>query len=92
MKKYILSLLSFVLLFSACDLDIQPQSDLTFNGFWESEEAARAAHVGIAARHRDYANTFFTMGEMRSDIWGGLTIEEPYNIELINNDISISKV
>ena len=92
MKKYISSLLSFVLLFSACDLDIQPQSDLTFNGFWESEEAARAAHVGIAARHRDYANTFFTMGEMRSDIWGGLTIEEPYNIELINNDISISKV
>ena len=92
MKKYIISLLSFVLLFSACDLDIQPQSDLTFNGFWESEEAARAAHVGIAARHRDYANTFFTMGEMRSDIWGGLTIEEPYNIELINNDISISKV
>lgn len=92
MKKYIISLLSLVLIFSACDLDIQPESDLTFNGFWETEEAARAAHVGIAARHRDYANTFFTMGEIRSDIWGGLTIEDPYSMELINNDISVSKV
>lgn len=92
MKKYIISLLSLVLLFGACDLEIQPESDLTFNGFWETEEATRAAHVGIASRHRDYANTFFNMGEIRSDIWGGLTIEEPFNIELINNDISKSKV
>lgn len=92
MKKYIISLLSLVLLFSACDLDIQPESDLTFRGFWETEEAARAAHVGITAGFRNYANTFFTMGEIRSDIWGGLTIEEPYNIELINNNISTTQV
>ncbi len=92
MKKFIISLLSLVLLFSACDLDIQPQSDLTFKGFWDTEEATRAAHVGITARYRNYANTFFMMGEIRSDIWGGLTVEEPYNIELINNNISTSQV
>ena len=92
MKKYIISLLSLVLLFSACDLDIQPQSDLTFNGYWETEEAARAAHLGIYGRYRNYAGTFWTMGEVRADIWGGLTIEEPSNIELINNNISRSQV
>ena len=92
MKKYIISLLSLVLLFGACDLDIQPQSDLTFKGFWDTEEAARAAHLGIYGRYRNYAGTFWTMGEVRSDIWGGLTIEEPSNIELINNNISTSQV
>lgn len=92
MKKYFISLLSLVLLFGACDLDIQPESDLTFNGYWETEEATRAAHLGIYGRYRRYANTFFNMGEIRSDIWGGLTIEEPYNIELINNNISTSQV
>ncbi|NCD14621.1 MAG: RagB/SusD family nutrient uptake outer membrane protein [Bacteroidia bacterium] len=92
MKKYILTLLSLAMLVSACNLDIVPESDLTFNGFWESEEAAKAAHIGINARYRDYVATFWTMGEVRSDIWGGATVETPSNIELINNNISKTQV
>lgn len=92
MKKYILILFSLASLFSACNLDIKPESDLTFNGFWESEEAARAAHIGIYARYRNYASTFWSMGEVRSDLWGGATVETPSNIELINNNISKTQV
>ncbi|MCE2617371.1 MAG: RagB/SusD family nutrient uptake outer membrane protein [Phocaeicola sp.] len=93
MKKYILTIVSLVLLLSACDFsDINPESDLTYNGFWDTEEAARAAHIGIYAKYRTYARTFWSMGEVRSDIWGGLTTETPNDIELINNDISKTKV
>lgn len=92
MKKYILTLISLALLFSACDLDIKPESDLTYKGFWETEEAVRAAHVGICASYRNYAYTFWLMGEVRSDVWGGLTIETPSNTELINNNISKTQV
>lgn len=92
MKKYILTLLSVVMLFSACDLSIKPESDLTFNGFWDSEEATRAAHIGIYAKYRTYAATLWSMGEVRSDIWGGTTVESPSNVELINNNISKTQV
>lgn len=92
MKKYIITLLSLVLLFSSCDLTVKPKSDLTVSGFWDTEEAARAAFIGINARYRTYANTFWAMGEVRSDIWGGLTTESPSDIQLINNNISTTMV
>ncbi|MDD4632029.1 MAG: RagB/SusD family nutrient uptake outer membrane protein [Proteiniphilum sp.] len=92
MKKYIVTLLSFALLLSACDLDIKPESDLTYKGFWETEEAARAAFIGIYARYREYAENFWKMGELRSDIWGGATVETPSEMELIRNNISITQV
>ncbi|MHA7110202.1 RagB/SusD family nutrient uptake outer membrane protein [Sunxiuqinia elliptica] len=91
MKKYILLLISIVLL-GACELDMQPESDLTYNGFWDTEEAARAAHVGIYASYRGYANTLWQMGELRADVWGGNTIESPSGIDLIENNISTSIV
>lgn len=91
MKKLILILLGVVLL-NSCELDMQPESQLTFNGFWESEEAVKAAHTGIMAAYRGYTYTFFQMGELRSDLWGGNTIESPYGIDLIENNISSSIV
>jgi starch-binding outer membrane protein, SusD/RagB family len=91
MKKYIILLVSIAFL-SACDLDMQPESQLTYNGFWDTEEAAKAAHTGIYASYRNYAYTFWQMGELRSDIWGGNTIESPNGIDLIENNISTSIV
>lgn len=91
MKKLIILLLGIAIL-NSCELDMQPESQLTFNGFWESEEAVRAAHTGIMAAYRGYAYTFFQMGELRSDVWGGNTIESPYGIDLIENNISTSIV
>lgn len=92
MKKISLILLSFALLLSSCNLDIKPESDLTFNGYWDTEEAVKAAHIGIYAKYRNYANTFWLMGEVRSDIWGGATVETAANSELINNNISKTQV
>ncbi len=41
---------------------------------------------------RGYSSTFWGLGELRSDIWGGVTIESPYNTNVIEQDISVSKV
>jgi hypothetical protein len=67
---------------------MQPESELTYNGFWDSEEAARAAHTGIYSNYRNYAYTMWQMGALRSDLWGGNTIESPSGINLIENNIS----
>jgi len=91
MKKYITILIAIAML-SACELDMQPESQLTYNGFWDNEEAARAAHTGIYASYRGYAYTLWQMGELRSDIWGGNTIESPFGIDLNENNISASIV
>lgn len=92
MRKYIILLVTIVLL-GACELDMQPESDLTYNGFWDTEEAAKAAHVGIYASLRNYTFTIWQMGEVRSDIWGGNTFaNSPSDIDLMNNNISTSLV
>lgn len=91
MKKYIILFLSVALL-NACDIDMQPESELTYIGFWETEEAVRAAHTGIYVSLREYDYTIWQMGELRSDIWGGNTIESPFGIDLIDNNISTSIV
>lgn len=89
--KYIILFLAVTVL-GSCELDMQPESELTFNGFWETEEAARAAHVGILSRYRTYDYTIWRMGEIRSDVWGGNTIESPSEVDLINNNISATIV
>ena len=71
MKKYILILFCTTLFFSSCNLDLKPESELTYNGFWDTEEAAKAAQIGIYSKYRDYNSTLWQMGEVRSDIWGG---------------------
>jgi len=91
MKKYIILFIAIAFL-GSCDLDMQPESELTYNGFWDTEEAARAAHTGIYANFRNYQSTLWQMGELRSDIWGGNTIESPSGIDLIDNNISSSVV
>lgn len=79
-------------LISSCELDLEPESTLTYNGFWNTEEAARAAHVGLYASFRDYHFTLWGMGEIRSDIWGGPTVESPSSVDLINQNISATNV
>jgi hypothetical protein len=37
------------------------------------------------AAYRGYAGTIWQMGELRSDVWGGNTIESPFGIDLIEN-------
>ena len=92
MKKYILLFISIVSLMS-CDLDMKPESDLTYNGFWDTEEAVKAAHVGIYANYRNYTFTQWQMGEVRSDIWGGNTFaNSPNDVDLMANNISSTLV
>lgn len=95
MRRYrFLLIFALMGLISSCEseLDIQPESSLTYNGFWDSEEAARAAHVGLYANFRSRNGTFWSMGEVRSDIWGGPTFESPSNLDLINQNISSTQV
>ncbi len=92
MKKYIILLIAVAFL-GSCELDMQPESQLTYNGFWDTEEAAKAAHTGIYASYRNYDFTLWRMGEVRSDVWGGNTFaNSPNDIELVANNISTSIV
>ncbi len=89
MKKYIVLFIMLIAII-ACDLDLKPESSLSYNGFWESEEAVYAAHTGICAKYRDYNYTLWRMGELRADNWGGVTLESPSEMDLIDNNISVS--
>ena len=91
MKKYsILIALLAIFSFSACDdtIDLVPRSELTFNGFWDTEDGARAAHTGIYANFRSQAYDFWAFGELRSDLWGGLTLESASSLSFIENDFT----
>lgn len=93
MKKLII-VLTILLTLNACksELELKPESILTYNGYWDTEEAVRAAHAGLYASFRGYHSTIWTMGEVRSDIWGGATFESPSNLGLIQQNISTTNV
>ncbi|TXE09096.1 RagB/SusD family nutrient uptake outer membrane protein [Gelidibacter salicanalis] len=91
MKKYIYIFLA-VVAFTACEseLELESPSQLTAQGFWDTEEGAKTAHTGLYANLRSSAGTLWLLGEMRSDIWGGRTFESPSNENLIENNITIA--
>lgn len=91
MKKYIIMAVS-LMGFSGCNLETPPDSNLTYSGFWETEEAAKSVFDGVYSRFRSYGNTMWQMGELRSDIWGGKGVENAHNQDLFTNDINTTKV
>ncbi|MCI4642294.1 MAG: RagB/SusD family nutrient uptake outer membrane protein [Flavobacteriaceae bacterium] len=89
MKRYILLLFALVAL-SACEseLELISPSQLSTAGFWDTEEGAKTAHTGLYANFRSKAGTLWTLGEVRSDIWGGRTYESASNLSLIESNIT----
>lgn len=80
------------MIFSGCsdELDLSSPSELTAQGFWNTEEGAKTAHTGLYANMRSSASTLWLLGEMRSEIWGGRTFESPFNENLIESNITVS--
>ncbi len=91
MKKYILAIVVAVFTLTSCNLDLKPKSELSYNGIWDTEAGAKSVHIGIVSRFREFNETFFLMGEMRSDIWGGATIGKAKGLDLQKNDFSATK-
>ncbi|MEO5788671.1 RagB/SusD family nutrient uptake outer membrane protein, partial [Gelidibacter sp.] len=91
MKKYIYLFITVVTL-SACsnELDLKSPSELTAQGFWDTEEGAKTAHTGLYGSLRSSAGNLWLLGEMRSDIWGGRTFESPDNEALIESNITVA--
>jgi integrase len=89
--KYVYILLALLVL-NSCEsqLEIDAPSELTFNGFWEGENGARAAHSGLYGTFRGAADTFWVLGAIRSDVWGGQTFESPFYQDLIESNITVS--
>lgn len=87
-KIIVLAIFSF--LFYSCEqeLEITSPSSLTFQGFWGTEDGARAAHTGLYSSFRSEASDFWVMGEVRSDMYGGKTLESPANVGMIESNIS----
>lgn len=91
MKKYLILIVSLICLSSCEDqLKLTSPSELTASGFWNTETGAKAAHTGLYANLRSADNTFWLLGEIRSDIWGGLTFESPSNVPLIESNITVT--
>lgn len=90
MKK-ILLIISAAFALTACRLDLQPESSLTYNSFWQSEEAVNSSLTGIYAQFRGQNNLLWRLGEVRSDIWGGRTLESQSDITMFLNDITVPK-
>lgn len=91
MKKYIyITLLLMVVSSCTKELDLTAPSELTASGFWDTEEGAMTAHTGLYANLRSQAGTFWLLGEIRSDIWGGRTYESASNVDLIESNITAS--
>lgn len=88
--KNIFFLLTAIITLVSCRTDFQPDSTLTYEGYWSSDEAVKANHTGIYAKFRDYAPTLWRLGEARSDMWGGKTIESPFDVNLYTNNISVT--
>lgn len=91
MKKHIITALCGVVLLggSSCNLDFKPVSEITYVGFWEKEEAARAGFTGVVSQFRAHASTFYGMGEIRADGWlGSKTMESTHNDVMKRNQYS----
>ncbi|GIZ14878.1 RagB/SusD family nutrient uptake outer membrane protein [Capnocytophaga catalasegens] len=91
MKRYIFIVIT-LFTFNACNLETPPESDLTYDSFWEKEEAAKSVFDGIYSKFRSYGDKMWQMGELRSDMWGGKGIENAHNQNLFTNDINTTKV
>jgi hypothetical protein len=91
MKKYLVLIVAFAV-FSSCEdqLTLTSPSELTASGFWNTETGAKAAYTGLYANLRSADNTFWLLGEIRSDMWGGQTFESPFTINLIESNITVT--
>ncbi len=93
MKRYIIYLLIFSV-FVSCEkeIDLQPISGIPGTGFLVTESDARLAHTGIYGSLRGYNFTLFRLGEVRSDFYGGTTLETHWDRDLINQTINSTNV
>ncbi len=90
--KNILFVIVSLFLFTGCEnlIDLKAPSELTYQGFRDSENGARATHTGLYGTFREKAYRLWRLGTMRSDVWGGQTYESPANTDLIESNITVS--
>ena len=90
--KYILVLVLMV--FSSCEdiLDLKPESSLGYTSFWDTEDGAKAAQVALHANFKNFQYKNWFLGEVRSDIWGGATVQAPNDLAMIEHDITITNI
>ncbi|MFS4417448.1 RagB/SusD family nutrient uptake outer membrane protein [Maribacter sp. 2307ULW6-5] len=93
MKKYLILLLALGALVSCeNEIELEPISDIPGTGFLDNESAAKLAHTGLYSSLRGYNFSLFLLGEVRSDYYGGTTLESPNSIQLINQVINTTNV
>jgi hypothetical protein len=89
--RYLIVLIALIVCTSCEDqLELIPPSELTAAGFWDTENGARAGHTGLYGTLRGATYNLWALGELRSDVWGGVTFESPFSLNLIENNINIT--
>jgi len=92
MKKIIVLIICGVILsIYSCDdiLDVEPVSSLVYGSFWRDAESAKVGMVGLHADMRSTHEALVLMGEVRSDLYGGVGFESPSSTNLIYQDIRV---
>ncbi len=92
MRNYITLILAVLTLVSCKDeLELSNPSGLDNTVVWSGGvDGARAVHNGLYGALRGQMNTIWSLGAMRSDVWGGRTFESPFDENLYKNQITVS--
>ena len=94
-KLAITSLVGFIVMLSAssCDdiLETKPESTITVNSFWQSEDDAIGGLYGMYNQFRVYASDqLFNLGEARSEVMGEGLISATNRIKYLDNSLDAS--
>ncbi|WP_200979934.1 RagB/SusD family nutrient uptake outer membrane protein [Echinicola sp. 20G] len=90
--KWVLTIAITITFMISCDsiLEVEPESSISENQFWNSEADANAAVAGIYdAMQGAYSRRYFLWGEMRSDNFDAFgSAENPESLELTSNNLT----
>ncbi|TKT87943.1 RagB/SusD family nutrient uptake outer membrane protein [Dyadobacter frigoris] len=94
MKKLnnICLLIAGIFLFSCNDLiDLKPESVISVNSFWKTEEDAQGGLIGMYNQFRTFVRTdLILLGEARSEVMGNGTANADYRIKYFENSMTQS--
>ncbi len=63
---------TLALALAGCDaLDLEPESSISDNNYWRTADQYQAAYVGSMSWFRGYQDSYFTLGELRSNHFNG---------------------
>lgn len=89
MKKIKISLLILLICsLHSCNIDLEPESQISVNSFWKTEQDALGGLYGMYTQFRTFTNSeYILLGEARSEIMGHALANADYRIKYFENSM-----